>query len=72
MYAMFTAIIVPAAKASKSVLFVVGISILLSVILECIPAVKQMLSSGWIIIVCTIVASSIGAALFPVNDEEAQ
>lgn len=71
-YAMFTAIIVPAAKASKSVSFVVGISILLSVILECIPAVKQMLSSGWIIIVCTIVASSIGAALFPVNDEEAQ
>ncbi len=71
-YAMFTAIIVPAVKTSKPVLCVVAISVFLSIILECIPAVKQMLSSGWIIIICTIIASSIGAVLFPVNDEEDQ
>ena len=69
-YAMFIAIIVPAAKTSKPVLAIVSISILLSVIMECIPAIKNMLSSGWIIIICAVVASLIGAVLFPVNNEE--
>lgn len=71
-YAMFIAIIVPALKTSKPVLYVVMISVLLSVVMECTPVIKNWLSSGWIIIICTVMASLVGALLFPINKEEEQ
>ncbi len=70
LFAMFIALIVPAAKESKPVLNVVLIAFVLSVILECIPVITKHLTSGWIIIICAIVTSLIGAWLFPVSEEE--
>lgn len=70
LFAMFIALIVPAAKESKPVLNVVLIAFVLSVILECIPVITKHLTSGWIIIICAIITSLIGAWLFPVPEEE--
>lgn len=69
-FSMYTAIIVPSMKESKPVSWVVAISIVLSVILECSPIIKRFLSSGWIIILCAVIASVFGALIFPVKDEE--
>lgn len=69
-YAMYVAIIVPSMKVSKPICCVVAISVILSVILECNQFIRSMLSAGWIIIICAVVASAIGAILFPVKEEE--
>ncbi len=70
LYAMFIAIIVPAVKNSRPVLWIVLISIVLSFVMECNPFVRKFLSAGWIIIICAFVSSLIGAVLFPISDEE--
>ncbi len=69
-YTMFISIIVPPAKESKPVLVVVIMALVASFILECVPVVKQHLSSGWVIIICAVVTSLIGAWLFPVEEKE--
>ena len=69
-YAMFISVIVPPAKKSKPVLVVVLMALGMSMILECIPVVKNHLSPGWIIIICAMVTSLAGAILFPVEDKE--
>ena len=69
LFALFIAIIVPPAKESRNILWVVLIALGLSVILECIPVVTKHLTSGWIIIICAIVTSLICAACFPVKEE---
>lgn len=69
LFAMFIAIIVPAAKESKSIRFVVFIALVLSVVMECIPAIKAYLDASWIIIICAIVSSLVGAWLFPIKEE---
>lgn len=70
LYAMFIAIILPAAKASKPVMRVVAISVVLSCIFFYVPVLSK-LSKGWVIIICGIVSSALGAALFPLREEEA-
>ena len=69
LFAMFIAIIVPAAKESKSIRFVVFVALVLSVVMECIPVIKAHLDASWIIITCAIVTSLIGAWLFPIKEE---
>ncbi len=64
LYGMFIAIIVPAAKKNKAVLFVVAVSVALSCMLYYIP-VFDRISSGFAIIICAVIASALGAALFP-------
>ncbi len=65
-YGMFLAIIIPPAKQERSVLIVILISVILSSLFFYVPVLKG-LSSGWSIIICTMVASSVGAVLFPVE-----
>lgn len=69
-YAMFISIVVPPAKKSRPVLIVVLMALAMSVILECIPVIKNVLGSAWIIIICAVVTSIVGAILFPVEDKE--
>ena len=70
-YAMFIAIVVPAAKQGKAVLFVVLIAICLSCLFYFVPAL-QAVPGGFTVIICAIVAAAVGALLFPVKDEEEQ
>ncbi len=69
LYGMFIAIIIPPARENKNVLFAVVLAIILSVLFPYIPVLKK-LSSGWSIIVITIVVSAIAAWLFPITPEE--
>ena len=66
-YGMFIAIIVPPAKTYKPVLMTVGLAIALS----CALRFATNLSSGWVIILCAVVAASATALLFPVKEADA-
>lgn len=69
LYGMFLAIIIPPAKKERSVLFVVSVAAGLSIMFKyLLPA----LSSGFAIIISALVASALGALLFPVEDKEAE
>lgn len=67
LYAMFIAIIVPAAKKSSPVLKIIVISVCMSCMFEYIPFLSK-LSSGWVIIICGTVSSALGAFLFPISE----
>lgn len=69
LYGMFIAIVVPPAKNSRSVLLAVGLSALLSCCFAWIPMLKAV-SSGVAIVICTVAASAVCAAVFPVKEEE--
>ncbi|QGU95659.1 branched-chain amino acid ABC transporter permease [Clostridium bovifaecis] len=68
-YGMFIAIIIPPAKHNNSILKVIIFSVVTSCILRYTPILNQ-LSGGFAIIICTIVASTLGAKLFPVREDE--
>ena len=68
-YGMFIAIIVPPAKKNSSILNVVIISVILSCAFKWLPLLNNV-SSGFVIIICTIIAASIGAVFFPIKEEK--
>lgn len=66
-YGMFLAIIIPPAKKSSSIRKV----IIIAVILSCVFALLEdflMIGSGFVIIICTIVAAGLGAYFFPIEE----
>ena len=67
LYGMFIAVIVPPARDQKNVLFAVALAIGASVACKYLPVI-QNLSSGWTIILITIVVCLIAAWLFPVEE----
>lgn len=69
LYGMFIAIVVPQAKEEKPILIVVILALLLSCLFAWTPWLNQI-SSGLAIVICTVLAASMGAFLFPVKDEE--
>lgn len=70
-YAMFLAIIIPPSKRSKTVLGVVGIAAGLSCLFKYTPYLNKI-SSGFVIIICAVVAAAVGAVLRPVDFAEEQ
>ena len=68
-YGMFLAIILPPARKEHPVRMVVIIAVALSLLLRYTPVLNQI-SSGFAIIICAVVASTIGALLFPVKEGE--
>ena len=66
LYAMFVAIIMPPARRSRPVLLVVTLGAVLSVIFEFTPYLSQI-PLGWRLILCTVIAASVGAILAPVQ-----
>ncbi len=67
-YGMFLAIIIPPAKKEKSIAIVILIAIVLSSALYFLPGLKEI-SPGFAIIICTVLASSIGAIIHPIREE---
>ena len=69
LYGMFIAVVVPQTKAEMPIL----ISVVLALIFRCLftwtPWLNK-LSGGLAIVICTVLAASICAILFPVKDEE--
>ncbi len=68
-YGMFLAIIVPAAKKSFPVFAVVLTAVVLSCLFRWVPGLNQI-SSGFVLIICSVLAAGAGAALFPVKEVE--
>lgn len=69
-YGMFLAIILPPARKEHPVRVVVGIAVVMSLCFRYIPVLNQ-LSSGFVIIICAVTASALGAVLFPVKEGQA-
>ena len=69
LYGMFIAIVIPVARKSRSVFAVALIAVIISSILYYVP-VFDGVSDGIAIIISTVLAAGIGAALFPVEDAQ--
>ena len=68
LYGMFIAIVVPVAAKIRPVLWVVVLAAFLSCMIYYVPLFSGV-STGMSIIICTILASAVGAAAFPVSQE---
>lgn len=64
LFGMFIAVVVPDAKTDKHILVVAILAIACSSLLYYLP-VLQSISSGFAVIICTVIAASMGAWLFP-------
>ena len=69
-YGMFLAIILPPARKQKPVRFVVIIAVALSLCFRYIPGLNTV-SSGFVIIICGILAAAAGALVYPVKEDAA-
>ena len=67
LYAMFLAIIVPPSRKHRNVLMVVSAAAVISTLLR---YTAKGLSSGFAVIISSVIASLAGALLFPVKDSE--
>ena len=68
LYGMFIAIIIPAAKHSKAISMTILMAILISCILYYVPLFSQI-SSGFAVIIVTLVAAGIMAYIAPIKEE---
>ena len=68
-YGMFIAIIIPPAKKSKAILYVIIAAAALSALFRYLPLFSG-LSGGFAIIICAVAASAFGAIFFPIKKEE--
>lgn len=68
-YAMFIALILPAAKASRKICIVILIAVAVTCLLKYIP-LFNFISSGFRIIIATVIASAAGAWLYPSEEDE--
>ena len=69
LYAMFIALVIPAAKKSKGALCVAAGAVFISSLIKWIPLLSAI-SGGWRIIIATVIACTLGAKLFPMEDVE--
>ena len=67
-YGMFVAIVIPAAKREKSVALCVTVAIALGCAFTYVPVINR-LSSGFVIIICSVAASALFAVLSPLPPE---
>ena len=70
LYGMFVAIVVPPAKEEKEILITVILALIFSSLFTWVPLLQQV-SAGISIVICTVAAAAICAALFPIKEEEA-
>lgn len=66
LYSMFIAIVMPPMQKLKPVRIVVTIAVVCSCILAWSP-LKHLVSGGFAIVLCTLVAAGLGAWLFPID-----
>ena len=69
LYGMFIAIVVPPARQEKPVFITLVLALILSCLFAWVP-VLQTVSAGISIVICTVAAAAIAAALFPIAEEQ--
>ncbi|MBQ8400055.1 MAG: AzlC family ABC transporter permease [Clostridia bacterium] len=70
-YGMFIAVFIPKAREEKPVLAVVLAALVCSFAFYYIPLLNSI-SSGLSVVICTVIASVLGALLFPIKDEQSE
>ena len=65
LYAMFIGLLVPNVTTSQAVLMVVLLAMGINTVFHFSPGALSSISDGWAIIITTVLASAIGAAVFP-------
>ena len=68
-YGMFLAIFIPAMRRSRPITVVVLVSVALSCAFAYLPGLKNV-SSGFVIILCALAASTVGALIAPVDQTD--
>ena len=68
-YGMFLAIIIPPSRKHRPVCAVVLLSAALSLCFRYVPGLNRV-SAGYVIILCAVAASCMGALLFPIKEGE--
>ncbi len=68
LYAMFIAIIIPDARKSKPILFVILIAAIISTLFYYVPFIKEI-GLGFKIIIATVIAALLGALIFPIEED---
>lgn len=68
-YGMFLAVIIPPAKKSRAVFLVVLAAMAVSSVFATVPVLKQV-SSGFVIIITTLLVAGLAAVISPVKEEE--
>lgn len=68
-YGMFLAVIIPPAKTNKAVLAVVIAAMAVSSLFAVVPVLKNV-SSGFVIIITTVLVAGVAAYLWPVEEKE--
>jgi len=69
LYGMFIAIVVPPARDEKPILAAVVLSLVFSCLFAWVPGL-QTVSAGISIVLCTVAAAALCAALFPIEEKE--
>lgn len=70
-YGMFLAIIIPPAKANKAVMKVVIAAMAVSTLFAVLPVLNQV-SSGFVIIITTVLVAGLAAYFFPIEEKTAE
>ena len=71
LYGMFIAIVVPQAKEDRPILIAVIFALIFSCLFAWVPGLNNV-SGGLAIVICTVAAAALCAALFPVEEEEGE
>lgn len=66
LYAMFIAIVLPAARSDRAVMFAAGVAVMVSCLFYWWSFLSAV-SSGWAVIIASVLAASLAAAIFPRN-----
>ncbi len=69
LYGMFVAIVVPPARKERPILAAVALALIFRCLFAWAPGLKDV-TAGVAIVLCTVAAAGICAALFPIGDEE--
>ncbi len=70
-YAMFVAIVLPPAKQSRAVCMALAIAVTLSCEFYYLPVLNTV-STGFVIIICGVIAAAVTAVVFPIKSEVAE
>jgi predicted branched-subunit amino acid permease len=68
-YGMFLAVIIPPARTQRALAWVIVLAACISCLFYYLPLLKN-LSSGWVIIICAVIASSFAAVKWPVAEKD--
>lgn len=69
LYGMFIAIVIPPARKERPVAITVLLALIFSCMFTWVPVLKDM-SAGVSIVICTVAAAALCAALFPIQEED--